>query len=45
MKALEEQMKRGWRSAPVPPRREVAGMICEFTGMDRATFCNTGRRR
>ncbi len=43
MKALEEQMKQGVEIGPQSPiAGEVAKMICEFTGMDRATFCNTG---
>jgi acyl transferase domain-containing protein/glutamate-1-semialdehyde aminotransferase/thioesterase domain-containing protein len=43
MKALEEQMKKGVEIGPQSPLAgEVARMICEFTGMERATFCNTG---
>jgi amino acid adenylation domain-containing protein len=43
MQALEEQMKLG---VEIGPQSSIAGdvakMICEFTGLDRATFCNTG---
>jgi amino acid adenylation domain-containing protein len=43
MKALEEQMKLGVEIGPQSPLAgEVARMICDFTGLDRATFCNTG---
>ena len=43
MQAVEEQMKLGVEIGPQSPiAGEVARMICEFTGMDRATFCNTG---
>jgi amino acid adenylation domain-containing protein len=43
MLALDEQMKKGVEIGPQSPLAgEVAQMICEFTGMERATFCNTG---
>ena len=43
MEALERQMKLGVEIGPQSPiAGEVSQMICEFTGMDRATFCNTG---
>lgn len=42
-RALEEQMKLGVEIGPQSPlASEVAALICEFTGMDRVTFCNTG---
>ena len=41
--AVEEQMRRGIEIGPQSPLAgEVAEMICELTGMERATFCNTG---
>jgi amino acid adenylation domain-containing protein len=43
MEALKEQMRLGIEIGPQSPiAGEVARMICEFTGMERATFCNTG---
>jgi len=43
MKAVEEQLKSGIELGPQHPLAgEVAKMICEFTGYDRAGFCNTG---
>jgi len=43
MQALEEQMKGGVEIGPQSPLAgEVAQMICELTGLERATFCNTG---
>lgn len=43
MAALEEQMKRGVEIGPQSPLAgENARLICELTGMERATFCNTG---
>jgi amino acid adenylation domain-containing protein len=43
MQAVEAQMKLGMEIGPQSPLAgEVAQMICEFTGLDRATFCNTG---
>lgn len=43
MQAVEAQMKLGVEIGPQSPiAGEVARMICEFTGMDRVTFCNTG---
>ena len=43
MEALADQMKHGIEIGPQSPiAGEVARMICELTGMERATFCNTG---
>ena len=43
MQAVEQQMKAGVEIGPQSPLAgENARMICELTGMDRATFCNTG---
>lgn len=42
-KAIHEQLARGHEIGPMPPvAAEVAQLICEFTGFDRAGFCNTG---
>lgn len=41
--AIEEQIKLGYEIGPQSPiAGEVAKMICEFTGMERAAFCVTG---
>lgn len=41
--AVEEQLKKGVQIGPQSPLAgEVAKLICEFTGMERVTFCNTG---
>jgi amino acid adenylation domain-containing protein len=43
MRAVEAQMKLGVEIGPQSPLAgETAKLICEFTGMERATFCNTG---
>lgn len=43
MPVLEEQLRTGVEIGPQSPLAgDAARMICEFTGMDRATFCNTG---
>ncbi|HEX8297143.1 MAG TPA: amino acid adenylation domain-containing protein [Chthoniobacteraceae bacterium] len=43
MRAIEEQMKRGMEIGPSSPLAgEVAQLLCEMTGHERATFCNTG---
>jgi amino acid adenylation domain-containing protein len=43
MRAVEEQMKLGVEIGPQSPLAgENAKLICELTGMERATFCNTG---
>ena len=42
-KAIYDQMEKGYE---LGPQHELAGdvskVICDFTGMDRAAFCNTG---
>jgi hypothetical protein len=41
--ALQEQMEKGVHLGPQSELAgEVAGLICEMTGMQRATFCNSG---
>jgi amino acid adenylation domain-containing protein len=41
--AIEEQLQRGFEIGPQTALAgEVAAMICEMTGNERATFCNTG---
>ncbi len=41
--AIREQLEHGYETGPQSPLAgEVADLICEFTGMDRVTFCNTG---
>lgn len=41
--AIMKQLERGHEIGPMPPLAgEVAQLICEFTGFDRAGFCNTG---
>lgn len=41
--ALHAQLDRGVEVGPQSPLAgEVAKMLCEFSRMDRATFCNTG---
>jgi natural product biosynthesis luciferase-like monooxygenase protein len=43
MQALREQMEKGVHVGPQSELAgEVAGLICEMTGMHRATFCNSG---
>ena len=43
MRALDEQLKLGVEIGPQSPLAgELARMICEITGFERATFCNTG---
>ena len=38
-----QQMEDGFEIGPQTPLAgEVAGLICELTGMERVTFCNTG---
>ena len=40
---IEKQLKLGFEIGPQSPiAGEVAHLICEFTGMDRAAFCVTG---
>jgi amino acid adenylation domain-containing protein len=41
--AVERQLKRGFETGPQTPLAgRVADLICELTGMERVTFCNTG---
>ena len=41
--AVEKQLKDGFEIGPQTPLAgEVAALVCELTGMERATFCNTG---
>ena len=41
--ALQKQLPLGIEIGPQSPLAgEVAKLVCEMTGMDRATFCNTG---
>lgn len=43
MRAIEEQMRHGMEIGPSHPLAgEVAALLCELTGHERATFCNTG---
>jgi len=43
MDALEKQMHEGIEVGPQSPAAgPIARAICEITGMERATFCNTG---
>ena len=43
VKAIQEQMKFGMEIGPSHPLAgEVAALLCEMTGHERATFCNTG---
>lgn len=43
VRAIEEQMKHGMEIGPSHPLAgEVAHLLCEITGHERATFCNTG---
>ncbi|MGE0684405.1 MAG: type I polyketide synthase, partial [Candidatus Binatia bacterium] len=41
--ALTEQLKKGMEIGPQSPLAgQVADLLCEVTGMERVTFCNTG---
>ncbi|HWM81764.1 MAG TPA: amino acid adenylation domain-containing protein [Pseudolabrys sp.] len=41
--AIEKQLRAGFETGPQTPLAgEVATLICEMTGSDRVTFCNTG---
>jgi len=41
--AVKQQLDLGVEIGPQSPLAgEVAELICEFTGMERVTFCNTG---
>ena len=42
-RAAREQLERGYEIGPQHPLAgDVARLVCEFTGFDRAGFCNTG---
>lgn len=41
--ALHSQLESGWEiGSQTPLVADVAQLLCEITGMERATFCNTG---
>ncbi|HEY2785184.1 MAG TPA: amino acid adenylation domain-containing protein [Fimbriiglobus sp.] len=41
--AVSEQIQRGFEIGPLTPLAgQVADLICEMTGMERASFCGTG---
>ena len=41
--AVREQLDHGYETGPQSPLAgKVADLICEMTGMERVTFCNTG---
>jgi amino acid adenylation domain-containing protein len=41
--AIQKQLRDGFEIGPQTPLAgRVATMLCEMTGMERATFCNTG---
>jgi amino acid adenylation domain-containing protein len=41
--AVEQQLRRGYEIGPMSELAgKVASLICELTGNERATFCNTG---
>ena len=43
IRALHDQIKSGIEIGPQSPIvGEVARLVCDFTGMERVTFCNTG---
>jgi amino acid adenylation domain-containing protein len=43
VEAVEAQLQKGFEIGPQSPLAgEAAQMLCEMTGMERATFCNTG---
>lgn len=43
VEAITTQLARGMEIGPTSPLAgEVAALLCELTGMERATFCNTG---
>ncbi len=43
VEAIRDQLERGFEIGPTSPLAgEVAALLCELTGADRATFCNTG---
>jgi len=43
VEAVKEQLDLGFEIGPTSPLTgEVADLVCELTGMERAAFCNTG---
>ena len=43
VEAVASQLARGFEIGPQSPlASEVAALVCELTGMERAAFCNTG---
>ncbi|MDB6125044.1 MAG: Amino acid adenylation domain protein [Pedosphaera sp.] len=43
VEAMTKQLAAGMQIGPQSPLAgEVAGLICEFTGLERVAFCNTG---
>jgi len=43
VEAITTQLARGMEIGPTSPLAgEVAALLCDLTGMERATFCNTG---
>src|SRR5262249_299486 len=43
LEALEQQLAQGMEIGPTSPLAgEVAGLLCELTGLERGTFANTG---
>jgi amino acid adenylation domain-containing protein len=43
VEAITAQLARGMEIGPTSPLAgEVAALLCDLTGMERATFCNTG---
>jgi amino acid adenylation domain-containing protein len=43
VEAVEKQLKDGFEIGPQSPiAGKVAALVCELTGAERATFCNTG---
>ncbi len=42
-RAIREQLDHGYETGPQSPLAgKVADLICDMTGMERVTFCNTG---
>ncbi len=43
MDAINRQLALGFEIGPMTPLAgQTAKLLCELTGMERATFCNTG---
>jgi len=43
IKAIQGKLKRGFQIGPQHPfAAQVAELMCEFTGLERVAFCNTG---